>query len=254
MSSERFLHELRAEVLDAAERRGNESHRPKPQLARLAAVAAVALAVVAGFVIARPGTAAANVEITRDGADLVVRITETDVDAAEIEQAAASAGIAVAVTEEPVGPSLVGRFIGSSATELPPLIEVVEGDPASGFVGFRIPATYEGSLTLRLGREARDGEEWAALSDATAPGEVLECGDLHAVALTEVAEAARRQGAQLRVLSLDLGRWWEGDELDEHADDIRLSSPEPGVVWADVSAHPENFQIALDNQPSYDGC
>ena len=258
MNDDRFLAELRTEVLDAAERAGRPTAPRRPaRLGRLAAAAAVVVAVVAGIVMTRPDTAAAGVQITRSGDDLVVRLTDLETRPEEIEEAAAEAGLDLTIVDEPVGPSLVGRFIGSSGTDAPAVLEVVEGDPASGFTGFRIPATFDGSLTLRLGRTAEEGEEWAALSDATAKGEVLECQQLVGATLAEVVAAAADKGAHVRAMLLDAGQWLEGEALAEHADAVavRVSSPAADTVWVDVTERSEWFEPATTTtMPFSEGC
>lgn len=258
MTDDRFLAELRTEVLDAAERTSSpEAPRRVAPLGRLAAAAAIVLAVVMGVVVTRPDTAAAGVEITRSGSDLVVRLTDLESRPEEIEEAAAEAGLDLTIVDEPVGPSLVGRFIGSSGSELPEVLRVVEGDPSSGFTGFRIPADFDGSLTLRLGRTARDGEEWAALSDAAAKGEVLECQQLVGATLDEVATAVSATGAELRVMLLDSGQWLEDADLDAHGDAValRVTSPAADTVWVDVSEHPERFELGTTTTTTLpEGC
>ncbi len=257
MNDDRFLAELRTEVLDAAERadRATAPRRRAP-LGRLAAAAAVVLAVVMGVVVTRPDPAAAGVEITRSGGDLVVRLTDLESRPEEIEEAADQAGLDLTIVDEPVGPSLVGKFLGSSGTELPELLRVVEGDPASGFTGFRIPADFTGSLTLRLGRAARDGEEWAALSDAAAKGEVLECQQLVGATLDEVVEAVSATGSALRVMLLDSGQWLQDADVAAHGDAValRVSSPAPDTVWVDVSEHPEQFEVWTTTSTTPEGC
>ena len=257
MSDDRFLVELRAEVLDAAERADQPAApRRRPAWGRLAGAAAIVGAVVAGCGVTRPDTAAAGVEITRSGDDLVVRLTDLESQPEEIEEAAEAAGLDLSIIDEPVGPSLVGRFIGASGSEMPEFLEVVEGDPAAGFTGFRVPANFDGSITLRLGREARPGEEWAALSDATAVGEVLECEQLVGATLAEVANVAAARGAELRAMLLDAGQWLEGDALAQYGDAVvlRVSSPAPDVVWVDVSEHPERFEVATTTTTGPESC
>lgn len=258
MKDEQFLAELEGQILNAAAREGRtrDRRRAARPLPRIAAAAAVVAVVAAGVLVARPDTAAAGVEITREGPDLVVRLTDLESDPEEIERAVADAGLDISIVDKPVGPSLVGRFLGSSGTEMPPLLEVVEGDPSSGFTGFRIPANFDGSLTLRIGRPAVAGEEWAILSDATAPGEVLACESVVGSTLAEVADVVASDGAQLRVMNLDTSRWVHGDPVEElgEAIAVRVSSPSPEVVWVDISEHPDQFDHILSEPPVHEGC
>jgi hypothetical protein len=210
---------------------------------RWLAAAAAVVAVLGGVVLAQPDSASAGVEIISDESGLTLRLTDLATRPEEVEEAARRAGVDVSVTLVPVGPSLVGRFLGSSGTALPQELAITEGD-TSAFTGFRIPNDFDKQIDLRMGRPAEDGEEWGSLSDATAPGEVLECQDLLGISLGDALERIDRLDVDaVRVLLLDEARWLEPDDFDAHLQTsvMRLVSPAPGTVWIDAAESVERF-------------
>jgi hypothetical protein len=71
----------------------------------------------------------------------------------------------------------VGRF--ASVTISGPDADRVEDDvDDDGGYAFRVPADWNGLLTIYLGRPARAGEFYMASSDAFAVGEPLHCSDV----------------------------------------------------------------------------
>lgn len=246
--TDEFIAALRAEVVAAAARENDRRRRARWRrtYARLGAVAAVVIVcVVAVIVVPSPPEAAAGVEVTRDGDDLVVRITDLETRPDEIISAIESSGLAVTVEEVPVGPSNVGRFIAAQAERsYPPELRVVDGDPSSAFVGFRIPATYDGRLNLLLGRTAAPSETWATGSDATAAGEVLACHDIIGRQVADVIDELADDDLTLRVLSLDDNAVVDGTEarsLYGEATIIRVSSNAPATATFEATSAPNRF-------------
>jgi hypothetical protein len=243
---EDILAQLRSEVVSAAgrheERRAPRRGPQRPALFWLAA-AAVVLAVLGGVVLVQPDQASAGVEIISDESGLTLRLTDLATRPEEVEEAARLAGVDVSVTLVPVGPSLVGRFLGSSGTALPQELAITEGD-GSAFTGFRIPNDFDKQIDLRMGRPAEDGEEWGSLSDARAPGEVLECQDLVGISLGDALERIDRLDVgAVQVMLLDEARWLEPGQIDDHRRTtvMRLMSPAPDTVWIDAAEDVERF-------------
>ena len=252
MSDERFLADLRDQLVSAAARRAEDlaaaraatpvgpSPRPLGRAVRRMVELAAAVVVVLGIVVAAlllrdPTPASASVDITIEGNDLVVRLTDLETRPEQIVSAAKEAGLDVRVRTVPVGPSQVGRFIGAAATSMPPELRPTDGSPLA-FTGFRIPRGWDGTLSLSLGREAREGEEWVGVADALAPGGAAACRDLLDVTVDEAAGV-------LGELGLDV-RWFVFDPTEQevtgrHADyaswrviSVMSTSPDAVLVQA----------------------
>lgn len=205
MSTERFVAELREQLLVAAEQVVAPQapvRRRWPRRAALGAVAAALVMVVAGLMTVRDTSpVAADVEVIREGDHIIVRLTDLNTRPAEIVAAAREAGIDLRVVEVPVGPSNVGRFILGPMSERPP--ELVIDDPNNGaFSGFRLPVDWDGTLVLLLGRPAADGESYVVSSDPTAAGESAECADLLGRSAGEVESDLTSRGLSVRTFVL----------------------------------------------------
>lgn len=213
MSDERFLGELRGALVAAARTHlGEEGDGPGPvgtggtsedggpapvghldgrgrprRYAVLLTAAAAVVLVVVGAVLFRGSSApaSADVEVIRQGDDLLVRLTDLRNRPEEIEAAAREAGIDLRISEAPVGPSNVGRFVTAEGTEPPREIQV-DAERNNTFTGFRIPVGWDAPVHLVLGRPAREGEEYVITSDALTFGEPLECRPLLGLTVTEL--------------------------------------------------------------------
>ncbi len=247
MNREEFLGQLRTEVLAADERHlapGPPVRSRRPHRGRWLGAAAAVLLLLAGASVAlRPAPAAAGVEVIADADGMTIRLTDLTTRPEEVEAAARDAGLDVTVISEPVGPSRVGRFIGMSGSGGTSEIVVTEGDAVNGFTAIRLPSGFDDSLELRIGREALPGEEWSESSDATAPGEPLECADLLGEPLSVGLETARRAGvATVKVNLIDEGRWLRTAEFEDYAD-VRIQ-------WVSAGATDEaSFFITRDPKP-----
>lgn len=234
MNTEEFLEQLRDEVVAADERHLRASRRTGPPTRARSRHrwlgAAAALLLVAGAVVGlRPAPAAAGVEIISDAQGLTIRLTDVQARPEDVEHAAADAGLEVTVVEVPVGPSLVGRFVGLSAVGGTGGIRASEGTPESGYSAIQVPRGSGTRVEVRMGRPARAGEALSVNSDATAPGELLECADLVGMLLAEAVEVAEDAGADpILVNAVDEGRWLSSEDSDDYAD--------VPVVWASAAA------------------
>lgn len=207
MAQSAFFSELGSALHDAAEQRLVERRRRRLGAQILAGVAAAAAAVVVAVSLdtAQRQPAAASVEVEVTGGRVELRLADLEANPADITEAAAEAGLDVRVVEVPVGPSMVGRFADMSADR--PLPRTLERHDAAtgGFSGFSIPRWWDGTLTLFVGRTAREGEGYKSSSNAFAPGEPLECVNIVGLRVSEVGE---RVGVQRRDLSI---RWYLTD-------------------------------------------
>jgi hypothetical protein len=226
--------------------------RSAPARAQRWLAAAAVLAVVGVALVARPEPAAAGVQVVVAEDQLSLYVTDRDTTPEQIESAAAAAGLDLRVVPVPVGPSNVGRFVGASGSELPAGFELVERESTDGFTGFRVPLDFEGWLELQMGRSAEPGEEWAVLSDVTAPGERFPCEELVGRPLREVLDRLTpATSAEVRVMLLDEARWLDAEELAAHgaATTVRVSSRGPDELWVDVAADATRFSPA-EHPPS----
>lgn len=264
MSDTDFLVELRDELRVAALAPADAASPPTtgaaagptPRASRARTprwlAAAAVLAVVGVALVARPEPAAAGVRVVVAEEQLSLYVTDRDATPDQIESAAAAAGLDLRVVPVPVGPSNVGRFVGASGSELPAGFELVERESTDGYTGFHVPLGFDGWLELQMGRAADAGEEWAVLSDVTAPGERFPCEQLVGRPLTEVLDRlAPAASAQIRVMLLDEARWLEPEELPVHgaATTVRVSSRGPDELWVDVAADPTRFS-PVEHPPS----
>jgi hypothetical protein len=162
---------LRRELVRAAARRRSRSRSLVLTIGAL--VASAALLVVSG-----PGPALADVQVEVQGGRLLVRLVDLEHRPEHIEGVLRGLGLDASVVDAPVGPSQVGRFVGTLddsdlATDLRRL-----GAAKATFQGFSVPVGWTGRLDLRVGRPAGPGESYAVFSDALAPGEPLACRPL----------------------------------------------------------------------------
>lgn len=248
LPSERFLRDLRAEVMRAAEEQDaqpghGESGRgggPARGHGRTLLVAAAAVVVVvASLVVVVGGTepASAGVDVVVDGDDLVVRLTDLETRPEEIVEAAEEFGLEVRVREVPVGPSNVGRFVGGTSSELPPELRP-EGGTTDSFTGFRIPRDWPGELRLDIGREAKEGERWRAASDALAPDEPAACEPLLGVTVATAREVLSDAGLRIRWFVFDPGEQERsGADVDRYEDwrVVRVLAVGPRQVWVQAT-------------------
>lgn len=177
MNDQDFLAELRGQLLDAASRR-DQGHRPRHARPMVLVAAAVALLGL-GFgllTLHDDRQAAADIDVSIDGADFVVRLTTLEARPNGIVEEARDAGLNLRIREVPVGPSQVGKFVGTYA-ERPADFRPIDESNGS-YTGFRISKDWPGALELLLGRAARGHESWYTASNALAPGEPLACEPL----------------------------------------------------------------------------
>ena len=103
-----------------------------------------------------------------------------------------------------------------------------------------------------MGRSAEPGEEWAVLSDVTAPGEPFACEELVGRPLREVLDRLTpATSAEVRVMLLDEARWLDVEEFAVHdeATTVRVSSRGPDELWVDVAADATRFS-PVEHPPS----
>ena len=229
---------LRQALVDAVEVKRRRQHRQA--VTRRVAFAFVAMVAVVATVVTitlPDDRAEASIEVEiRDGS-VFVRLLDLEARPQEIVGALRSAGIDAIVEEVPVGPSNVGRFVGSSS-EQAEAIHIFR-EAGSTFTSFSLPQNYEGLLRLRVGRAAAPGEQWSASSSATAKGEVLACRSLGG--LTPAEASSRLDGARARVtwLAVPDGLLEPGAELHAPYADWRVIdalSPSEGLVVIRLTA------------------
>lgn len=246
MSSDDFLEGLRDDVVAAARRLDEQAaHHSRAQPSRRAwmlpaAAVVVLIAAVSGLLWSSSRTpVSADLEVIRQGDELVIRLTDVETRPDEIEAAARAAGLDIDVVEVPVGPSNVGKFAGASAGAFPESLTADPYDPTSAFTGFRVPIGFEAPITLQLGRAAEPGESWTLASSATAKGEPLECERVDGVTPDEVLEMIGRRGLpDPRVMDAANGRMLDDDAL--------RATPSYRVVRVEVLTGNELFITVID--------
>jgi hypothetical protein len=157
--------------------------------------AAVMLTVVLFVAVSKDDTASAGVEIHVVDGRLQVALTDVETRAEFVENAVADAGLDISVTSEPVGPSIVGRFVSAGGQDSTVIDHLDERGDRS-FIGFSVPLHWPGHVDVVLGRAAKRGEDYVALSDAYAAGEPLSCTGIY-------GQTAAAAAAQLEQLGLD---------------------------------------------------
>lgn len=249
--SERFLSQLGEEVARTARRVDR-----KRRNAKLAAVSAIiVLATVGVGLVGGSQQASATVDVSIVDGEFIVRLVDFESMPSEVEAAAAAEGLNLKVTEVPVGPSNVGKFVGyETLGESPPEIRSIgSGFGETSFEGFALPTDYSGTLEVLMGRPSSKGEEWHTSSDALSKGEVLACKPLlgHPLRRT-LDELADQRVGEVRVLSIDEGRYLTDDEWERWGDTgvRRVLSSSPSAVTVVISRSPGS----LPPQPPPFGC
>nr|BFE79899.1 hypothetical protein GCM10020093_025000 [Planobispora longispora] len=170
------------------------------RLMAAAAVGVLATGLVVGPSLLREPSAVsyANsaVSIVRDGDQYVARITDP-ADHARYTEAFHAVGLDIDLRPVPVSPGAVGQILGMviGGDQVPdPQTPPDPSGPRFGGVALstesapkgcrpgrdsgcvmvmRIPARFTGHVNIRLGRQARPGEQYANADQATAPGEMF---------------------------------------------------------------------------------
>ncbi len=202
-TEQQFHDSLRSELVRTANNTyGPEIEPPRQRRWPIAVAAVLAFVVVLGALTLRDTRqVSADLEIVVDGNDLIVRLSNLDASRDEIEGAAAEFGLDLTIDEVPVGPTNVGRFVSSVASELPPELEPLDGQP-DRFTGFRIPKNWSGEVALSLGRPARPGERWVIPSDALADGEPAGCMPLIGMTVSEASNLLAERDLSVRWLAI----------------------------------------------------
>ena len=161
---------LRGDLVAGARRQRGRRRRRSMLGGSMVVAASV---VVTALMLGRADPAAADLDIRERGGRLEILLADAESRPGAVEEALRDAGIDASVDAVPVGPSNVGRFVGFT-TDLPADIQPLDSNGIA-FPGFSIPVGFRGHLQLLLGRPAAGGEDYAAPSDAFAPGEPLSC-------------------------------------------------------------------------------
>jgi hypothetical protein len=217
-----FFDTLEAQLGDGLDRVVQQRATRRRRLERAAGAAVVVVAVlVAGLVLTRDDRAGAGVVVEQRGGLVYVRLVDLEHDAGAIERAADDAGIDVEVEEVPVGPSLVGRFLNAFRDD--PVGELRELDrDGPAFSGFAIPAGFDGTLILRVGRPAHGREAYIQATNAVSEGEPLACSGI-------IGASPARAAELLDARDLD-ARWFEQAERGQLAVDAVTADAGARVV------------------------
>jgi len=227
--------QLRDALVGAVETKRTRQRR-RAVMRRVAFAVVIAAALVASVVsvTGRDDKAEASLQIKVQDGTVVVRLIDLEDRPDEIIGALRNAGLDASVELVPVGPSNVGRFVGSSGSAGTGPVSVTEGN-AYSYVGFSVPQDFRGVLKLKLGRAAAPGERWIASSDAMAKGEPLACKNLYGLTVSEATRELARTSASVRWLALPGGLVAAGAQLDEpyahwHVVDALATSPDDVLI------------------------
>ncbi|MFI6451256.1 hypothetical protein ACIBF6_06845 [Streptosporangium amethystogenes] len=186
---------------ERARRYGLPRRGPRRLVPVLAAAVVLAAGIVVGPSLLENGGGAATsyansaVEIHREGDQYVARIKDPFADYGRYTEAFRAVGLNVDLRPVPVSPGAVGKTLGMVITgkdSLDPDLDPsgprfggvalsVETAPRGCHPGrsshcvmvMRIPAGFAGGVNVRLGRQAKPGEEYANFDAALAPGEMF---------------------------------------------------------------------------------
>jgi hypothetical protein len=158
--------------------------------AAVVAVAVIAVALWPGHVSKAPTKQAISpntsitpnlqlVAFTRQGNDIVARITDPLAAADQLTAVFQAHGLDIRVKALPVSPSLVGTIVYSDVNSISSLhAGRCLGGGTSCDVGLVIPANFTGEGNVAVGRSATSGETFASSADIFGSGEVLHCTGL----------------------------------------------------------------------------
>jgi hypothetical protein len=104
-----------------------------------------------------------------------VRITNRGDAAGQLRSLLRAHHFDIAVTQEPVSPSLVGSIISSRGDVLSGITGPCSGGARGCTDGIVLPAHFAGTARIVVGRAAMPGEAYAAAADIFRPGEMLYC-------------------------------------------------------------------------------
>jgi hypothetical protein len=238
-----YMTALRAELLAATGR----PPRRRRAVAGLGMLAVLVLAALAATTV-DPSPASADVVVRHRHGRVIVRLTDRQTTAREIEAATDKAGLDIRVEAVPAGPSIVGRFTGQVASAGAVELTWLEEEAVS-YAAFSLPERWRGRLTLLLGRRARPGEPYVPISDAYAEGEPLACSGTLRRPLAEVLPYVRGLD-DVRVQPHE-GGLPTGENLSVDAALQRGLGAAPITRALAVSA--TSLVIEVDGPPSQDG-
>ncbi len=198
MSGQGFFDSLEAQLGTGLDR-ATARRRTRRHVLQRAGASALALdAVDAVSVLLQDDAAEAGVSVERRDGLVYVRLIDIEYRPDVIEDAARRAGLDITVDAVPAGPSLVGRFVGfEQAGEDTGILEKLDAD-GPAFAGFAIPAGYEGTLVLQVGRPADGDEPYLLFSNALAEGEPLACTGIVGAAPARASEIAGDRDVEVR--------------------------------------------------------
>jgi hypothetical protein len=225
VSAPGFFDTLESQLGDGLERTVRRRAARRRVLERGAGIA-VAIVAVFGAVLFVNGrdVAEAGVEVSTSDGLVTIQLTDVEYRPKVIEKAARDAGFDVSVTSLPTGPSLVGRFVGFAETGTGAgLLKELNADGKS-FTGFVLPAGYDGSLELQVGRPARADETYLSATNALSEGEPLACSGMLDAAAPDAVAIVRDLGIDVTWRERDGSRQSPIDAADVlQRDDLRVA-------------------------------
>jgi hypothetical protein len=104
-----------------------------------------------------------------------VRITDRSEAAGQLRSLLRAHHFDIAITQEPVSPSLVGSIISSGSKALSGITGPCSGGAWGCTDGIVLPVHFTGAARVVVGRAALPGEAYAVAADIFRPGEMLHC-------------------------------------------------------------------------------
>lgn len=200
---------------------------------RLALGAGLAFAVLLVLMVGLPGDrsvapAAADVDpIDVDGISYIaVTFTAYGEDTSAVEADLIALGLDITIDLVPASPTLVGELVSFDASQ--PLDGAWDGDYTKDGVLY-LPASYGGTMHLRVGRPTEPGEAYVSAADPLAPGEALHCTDLIGMPVAEATLVLTEAGLEPEWRIDD--KVIEAPDADTFVEAVASTSPTSVIVW-----------------------
>jgi hypothetical protein len=144
--------------------------QPRRRLgAAVGALLAAACSLGVSLALLSPSVPASAASVVR------VRITSRGDAARQLQSVLRARHVDVAVTQEPVSPSLAGSIISTGRGGLSGIAGPCAGGAWGCMDGIVLPAHFTGTARIVVGRAARPGETYADAAGIFRPGELLHC-------------------------------------------------------------------------------
>ncbi|MFC7647357.1 hypothetical protein ACFQX6_47710 [Streptosporangium lutulentum] len=197
--------------------------RRRPLLALPIAVGALAAAATVPFAFA-PASASA-LDIKEEDGYYLIEVKDLLATPEVYDKQLRDAGLDVKLRLLPASPGLVGSLSSATRAENPAKpdgIEVIDrsGDcePFRCSIGIKVRKDFTGSAEIFLGREARPGEKYQAITGFDVPGAPMHCVPFRNKPVGEVRALLKDRGLDIQEFTITGPTRWEGTARDEEVE------------------------------------